>query len=533
MESTNAVQALEGLVISYIILPARLAHLNAIQPLDLQNSDIPADLLDDLLASATANENLDTPLKDSLNPATMLYSIAIKCRPRRTPKQRRIESSWLQKLIAHVAESSSFFESPMHPVDRHTNPYVILRDMLRIALDHDVHFDSSFLERVLKHLFDFFDISVTTHWEIVSLCMAMDANVLVNASQSSAVNGEASQGVPNKLLQSLFENIIKHGRESSIDNVLSNTTKNATAAEHFTILKGIILPLAHAFAKSRNLAGFLRYWQEQLITSQYSDYSWDVSIWENNELQQVVEELVDPSLTVAQIEKVVLTIKDEIASMSEHAIRDTAISKACISRLVVLECVFAGCTTQLTLHRLSNTVSSFYSMVLQLVITNTSLPRHFKSSVWRILSTINVRWPTQEGDSNAIVGAAKMAFATVIEESQGVDEIEEDSMISTKADTARQIYREKFQAFRFVLSFASVEALNGGFIADVDVYAQVIVWVMMVVDRFTLSETGKCYVGVGATHYSPPWDVREEPTMEEEFAIASLALIVQCPRVLQ
>ena len=540
---SEVLQALEGLVISHTISPVRLSYLNATQPSISRDPNIPIDLVDDILASLTAYSDLGTPEEVIADAAKKLYTIAIKCQSRRTPKERRIEHSWLQRLFTHLAESIGFFDLVSH---RPVMPAIALSKMLQIAVGNEVQLDSSLLERILNQIFKIFDIWIKPHWDIVRLCMAMDPNIFTISARSNVVKGKTSLDHSNKLLQSLSENLIKRGRipyvshsppnvreeeeaRTMIDEIRSITNQFPATRDDIN-LRSFTLPLLHAFAKSREFHGFLRYWQMQLVAYQQSEPIWDVSLWEDGELQQAIRELVEPSLTVEQIAKILMTIFEEIETIIDRKIIGTEETRVCISHLVVLECVTSGCATDSTVDRLSSTVSSLYNRILRVSSKKVDLSSTVKASFWRVMATINGRWPLREGLPESSLDASRTAFTTVVSDPRQSEPFGEQFVASTKSDEARMIYSEKFQAFRFILSFISMEVLNGRFSADGVVYGEVMPWIKTILDRFTWSETGQFRI---KSDSGLKWDIGSEPATENGFTLASLALIVESPEFLQ
>ena len=542
---SDVLQALEGLVISHTISPVRLSYLNATQPSNGRDPNIPIGLVHDLLASLTAYNDLDTHAEGIIDAAKELYAIAIKCQSRRTPKERRIEHSWLQRLFTHITESIGFFDSSALASHISVMPEIALSEMLQIAVRNDVQLDSSLLERILKQIFEIFDTLIKTHWDIVRFCMAMDPKSFTVSARSSVVKGKTSSELSNKLLQSLSENLIKQGRilyvsdfppdareeTGTIIDEIRNITNQFAAARDDIHLRSITLPLLHAFAKSREFHGFLRYWQTQLVAYQQSEPIWDVSLWEDRELQQAIRELVEPSLTVEQIAKILLTICEEIETIIDRKNIGIQETRVCISHLVVLECVTSGCATDSTVDRLSSTASSLYNRILRLSSNNADLSRTVKASLWRVMATINARWPLREGLPDSSLDASRTAFTTVVNDPRQSKPSGEQLVASTNPDETRVIYSEKFQAFRFILSFISMEVLNGRFSANGLIYGEVMPWIKTILDRFKWSETGQFHIkpDIGLN-----WDIGAgEPATENGFMLASLALIVESPQFLQ
>lgn len=533
-------QALEGLLRTQIVLPARLAFLNAAKPRDNRDPNIPDSFLDDLLAPVTAMNISDTLPEISVQAVVIFYRIAIECRPRNIPKERRIEHSWLQKLFVYIAKASPYFESSDVAFDSQGGSTTILCEMLQLAVYYDVAFDSLLLGWILKRLFEIFDICVGTHWEIVRLCMVMDPFIFVHGAVARMSGSKEST---NELLPLLSENFRKHadalyhndfpigiGQGIAITDQDADVTYISTLARHGTTLKSIAILLARAFAKSRALPIFFTYWQVQLSACQHSEFAWNVSVWEDDELQQVVQELVEPSLVAEQVEKLLSHMMDEIEKVAGHEPKELSNLRACISRLIILECFLSGCTTHATIEKVQKKVSSIYDQALHLPIVESSLKRDHKRLVWRLMATINGRWPLREGNPKLSFDAATEAFTIITKTSEDLQEVQEGLGASAKAAIARTIYGEKFQAFRFILSFASMQALNSRLIVGNAIHTEMMDWIGRIIYRFVRPTTEALHSDKDS---SIKWSGRSEPTTEEDLVIALLTMIAHCPPILQ
>lgn len=529
LDKERLIQALESLTMKNAIEPARLSLLNAMQPQGRRDPTVPTIFAEDSLVAIT-DPDLKALTEGIKAPAAMFFNIAIQCRPRNTPKERRMEHSWLQRLFVYFAESLSFFESPTQDNGHRSKSIILIHDMLCTAFVNGMHFDGAVLERILGQLFEHFDSLVTAQWSIIQLCMEMDPKVFVSASRTSAILGKPSQGVPNVFLQSLFEKITEQGRELRSDSVLPDSSHDVASSDHEAQVQAVTIQLVSAFAQSRELISFIRHWREQLIAYQQTEFIWDASIWEEPQLQQHLKELLEPCATVEQIEKLLMIVKDDLTAIIKCEPLGIVDSRAYISHMIVLECVLSGCTTDSTIHKLRKVASESYDVILQLLLIKTAAERCFRLSSWKVLATIIGRWPTLEGSSKPSFDAARMAFATVVEDHPEVEEMPGKSRTPTKADKERTMYGGKFHAFRFLWSFASVALCRDGFTADNDVHTQVMIWLKTILDHFAPLEIGKTF----ARHdTSPLWDAWSEPVTKDEFAVALLALMVQSPGVLQ
>lgn len=528
-DKERMLQALEGLITRNAIEPARLSLLNAIQPQDRRDPLVPTDFAVDTLL-AIADPDLQALTEGVKAPAAMFFNIAIQSRSRNTPRESRTEQSWLQRLFMYFAESLSFFDSSTQDDGLRSKSIIVIHDMICTAFMNGIHFDGPVLERILGQLFEHFDSRVTAQWSMIQLCMEMDPKVFVSASRTSNITEKTSHGVPNMFLRSLFEKITERGRELRLDSVLPDSRDDAASSVQEDQVRAVPIQLVSAFAGSRELISFIRHWREQLFSYQQSESVWDASIWEEPQLQQRLKERLEPCTTVEQIEKLLLIIKDDLTAFIKRGTLGIVDTRACISHVIVLECVLSGCTTDSTIHKLRVVASAIYDVILQLLVVKSAANRCLSSSSRKVLATINGRWPAAEGSSMPSFEAAKMALATIVEDHPEVEQRPQEPETLPHADKERIVYGGKFHAFRFLWSFASVVLCGDGFTADIDMHPQVTIWLKTILDHFAPSEVGKVFVKHDT---GPLWDARSEPVTKDGFAVALLALIVQNPRVLQ
>lgn len=522
-------QALEGLITKNAIEPARLSLLNTMQPQDRRDPLVPTDFAGDSLL-VIADPDLQALTEGVKAPAAMFFKIAIQSRPRNTPRESRTEHSWLQRLFMYFAESLSFFDSSTQDDGQRSKSIMIIHDMLCTAFKNGIHFDGPVLERILGQLFEHFDSRVTAQWSMIQLCMEMDPRVFVSASRTSIITGKASQEVPNLFLRSLFKKITERGRELCSDSVPPDSTDDVASNVHEDQVRAVAIQLVSAFAGSRELISFIRHWREQLIYYQQSESVWDASIWEEPQLQQRLRERLEPCTTVEQIEKLLMIIKDDLTAFIERGTLGIVDIRACISHMIVLDCVLSGCTTDSTIQKLRVGASAIYDVILQLLLVMSAADRCLRSSSWKVLATINGRWPAMEGSSMPSFEAAKMALATIVEDHPEEEQMPLEPQKLPHADKKRITYGGKFHAFRFLWSFASVILCRDGFTADIDMHPQLTIWLRTILDHFAPSEVGRVFVKHDT---GPLWNARSEPVTKDGFAVALLALIVQHPRVLQ
>ena len=541
----NIVDALQELVMHHAILPARASQLIEANSNDSQSSDRPANLMDELLASILT----ETPVEPDRNYQVLsikaLFQIAVRVAPPRSPKERRLETSWLQKLFTHITEHLSFFDSGSASVGQRDSSCALVQGMLRAAVDQGFRFDRLVLERIVHRLFEGFQRTHDSFWGIISACMEMDANIFVSRSRSSDHSSEVS---PNQLLYSLFDNIRKHHEDQIRDRSSSGAVQTTTMVERSAILNHVIFPLAQAFADARDFNDFLGYWQSQLAIVLQGCNHWGATIWEDEELLQLIRGLAEPSLTIGQIEQVFLSTCNMLSSMIAQNVDEATDVAPCMAMMIVLESIVSGCTTDMSLQKLKHAAFAFQKLCFSTDFPKFTRSKTFKSRLWRLFATLNNRWPLPTDHLDPIMHTAIIAVEAVLE---NVEEPVVDTKRTTtqEAPSAWQAYSEKVQALRFILSLASTEKGSQYQSAGNSIIAPMSVWVEKILNWVTLSSDGgiesktQCWDPLSweiqnepetpQDPVNPSWEIRNDPSNPAEFAIATLVLIVHSPSVLR
>lgn len=213
------------------------------------------------------------------------------------------------------------------------------------------------------------------------------------------------------------------------------------------VLDQVLIPLLDAFAKARDLVGFIGHWREQLSTlEQKSDKDdfWTIldSLWKEEALSQAVSAQVE-SLTLPQISALInasLTNGDKSSRLSSRAIS--------LQGVVVLESAINGLTREGNIDNLAQEAHSAYGMLLDNLTNNEAPSIPYRWRLWRTASSIARRWPivTKEAQNRDLTITA-ICHALIILE----------SVPRWRPDTGAKAadFTEHYHAFQFMLNFAS------------------------------------------------------------------------------
>lgn len=130
-------------------------------------------------------------------------------------------------------------------------------------------------------------------WDLLATVIELDANVFL-------------LGEGKVLLDQLLEAITK----ASLSQTWSEIYEK--------VVSTVLVPLMRAFAKARDLSGFIRHWFSQLVAYETLRDGADMALfgaWEDEALQNELQKLMEPSLNVSQIAKILDWLSEEV---SEH-----------------------------------------------------------------------------------------------------------------------------------------------------------------------------------------------------------------------
>ena len=464
---TEVIKSLEGLLIDQVILPLRNVFLGPEPATDLEN-EVSFTSFSDKMVSLLKRylPQLESPLLPvdwktdkhlALSMISLIFDIAIKCRPRSTPKLRRIENPWLELFFIKLAKCAETLFLPALSVRARKDYIRVIKWMLRKAVDHQVRVGLDTIQALLDQnsgLFQIFNDDQTetridvedenqVEWSLISLCILNDPDAFVIPSPSASNNKTYSYAYrpPNKYLSALLRNIT--------DGICYESLKKD---EHYDLkLLHVLKPLCDAFIGVRDLSAFLEHWREQLHIIQerriahgpYSDLV--PSIWEDERLVLHVARSVESSLTTGQVSRILSIATHGQVPPIPNVLSDQTMS---LANLVILDCVFTGLSREETLAELESIAMSVFGL-LGVLISRPSMgssPHDWRA--WRVQATITDRWSSLR-ESFLFKRKAHPAICMA---SELINRISSELMLYDNVNLKQELY-----AFRFMLKFAAME----------------------------------------------------------------------------
>ncbi|KAF2011237.1 hypothetical protein BU24DRAFT_376282 [Aaosphaeria arxii CBS 175.79] len=325
---TESLQSVEILIVKHIFVPSRAAFFSGPAPIgtttttdiDHDSSALAANLEPLRAKLLQAAQILDTsislpdyfkPLFDSV---PQLLDIAIRYNPSRTPRARINEQPWLQAVFIALAEcigcplEAASFSIPQPSIDA-------LEKSLGVLQARDVRIDPEVLVKMF-----WFHTGVkypesqprTIQWSLIAALIKLDATAFIMKSASKAV---PSENETDDLVAFLFQQISDFQAASTslptvdkmdIDGVEESDDAQAfSESQYQTIIRSILIPIFTAFARNRDLLGFLRRWDAQLVLHapivRKPLQELTRLIWEDFSLNVALADKLEQSLTQAQI----------------------------------------------------------------------------------------------------------------------------------------------------------------------------------------------------------------------------------------
>lgn len=395
---------IESLIATNVVQPMRSSALSIFLTDAFLQSPIPQTLqwINDRDEKTNPDVHMITDLM------CLFFEIAITDRLTRTSSSRREEESFLRKLFNELKRCAKLKFGPGSLINSPKAYSRSLIFLLEKAAEHNLQLDASTIESVLEEATGLLQDSDSQQitWILVSLCLENNADVFV--IPIGAPSGHYSYRKPNRFLDSLFVALAKTRDEADHDQVYGLK------------LKKIVIPLLYAFAKARDLPSFLEHWKEQLNAS--VEISQGVpgaeskgkayqSLWEDDELLNAAQGLIEPSLSSAQLDTILTKLHKRLRELDPKV--DGSLSA---SELVILDCIITGCRAEELLTKLSARVQSIYDALAEVVLKFPQVYGGQRWRLWRVLAAIEWKWSSSyqsQSSMETVNEVAHRAFAVL------------------------------------------------------------------------------------------------------------------------
>lgn len=323
----RATQIAERLLARHLFAPARAAFLADPEKHTESNSKYrQATLLSNnlgplraklLQAAQIEDEGQSVPadLAALSGASSQLLSLAIRFSPSKTPRSKLAEKPWIEAIFVALVECAGCSLSTPPNFATPRTAIEVLVHAISILRAHSVSVKSD----ILKDLFWYHSgikypvgKDKHVHWSLIAALIELDPTVFVTEPKSLTGPSKAQQ---NDLAQVVFEEISKvqfEGRgfaEASDPSPSGKQPQKGQSGPHIhksTVLNRIIVPLMSGFATNRNLLGFIRRWDEQLVKAHRHENRKALKecgdmIWGDRAISQALAQRLEQSLTQGQI----------------------------------------------------------------------------------------------------------------------------------------------------------------------------------------------------------------------------------------
>jgi nucleolar pre-ribosomal-associated protein 2 len=243
-----------------------------------------------------------------------LLDVAIRCSPRLTPRTRISEKPWIQAVLVTLLDCTGFIlkKQPFPAVVETIRSAEV---MLQIIIDWKFPVDSNITKSMLRFPSGVQDNRDRQHrtiwWGLVAQLTALDPDMFLPEAKGAESTTIASSGMLRMVFRqiSLFpqyaldsDREIQEEEQRAVTHDLHGlltTSDTGTLTARVAFPRLIIIPIMKAFARNRDLLGFITRWRDQLRNTRSS--TGDPSIWQSPDLISALASLLEVSLTIAQI----------------------------------------------------------------------------------------------------------------------------------------------------------------------------------------------------------------------------------------
>jgi len=222
-------------------------------------------------------------LQDTAN-APQLFQVAIRSiQPHGSRRRRPNDDTWLQTVFKTLKDAM-----PRKLVAGNGRD---IGAMLQCAIDHKLNLDLADLKSItLESALP----DGREDWGLLATIIKLDANVFLIQTDG------------RDLLKDLLDRITK----ASVNEAWTQLSDQ--------VVLTVLVPLMGEFSKARDLVGFIRHWLAQLVEfeklrAEFRRYSMDFGAWDNEALQVELSRLLEPSLTLQQINQILDLLSTEVA----------------------------------------------------------------------------------------------------------------------------------------------------------------------------------------------------------------------------
>lgn len=292
-----------------------------------------------------------------------LLDLAIRCTPISTPKRRIAESSWINTAFMAFY---NILPDVQHVASGTTNTTLIT--MLDIMLTSKLSVDAEVLIKLLNDKAALFGPNegpnAAPDFHLTAKVLEMDANLFTDVKATPCL--------------ALFRALSVGGRcktQAEDDDAARENTRDFLSGK-------IAVPLLKAFARVRNLKGFLDQWYLQLQSYQKLDGG-EWFIWTDQALQTSLADVMEASLDVTQIASTIHSFSTPLLSSSTESVS---------ASVVILNAVIGALRNDTTIATLQTTLESLFKTIQELLDASSQTDALTTASMLTLTSRLLTLW---------------------------------------------------------------------------------------------------------------------------------------------
>jgi hypothetical protein len=414
--SQDLKQEAEELFSRYLFLPSRAAYFSARQQrsaaIGLGISTLVTLLtpLQEAISYCQTSNNSDQ-LDLLLSTIPSLYELAIQNTRHSTPKQRHLETPWLEAVLCALSTvggasiSQLLVNQPVQGItDAPDSSYPPLVSMLKISKDHKIALNEDLL-RVIVSQFTGLRVSSAgglgiankIHWSLILAIIDFDGSIFVgNSERNSDPNPNLTAPDFSRRLISQISRMTWEYLPKDPDNRSSTIDQNRDQ-----FVSTVLIGLMNAYINLRRLPDFIKLWNSELtnISASIAGPNEGQTVWTSELLMKEAETKWESTIIPTQLSSLLgeFTLKldgltKEIQSAtgnSEGAVdvaEFTSYSEAAAA-LVVLDALLAAISRDEFFSATRDSMQQLFSSVNSLIESKIQLFK-LEPRIFRILSRI-------------------------------------------------------------------------------------------------------------------------------------------------
>lgn len=413
---------LDRLLAKHILMPSRTAFFDAFNAevsSEAGANSVNAALLSNSLSTLEAKILQAAQIEDGgatipiqlapvFDTVPHLLELIIRCSPARTSKARTAEKPWIQSSLIILAKCLGF---SLQPSDFPASGASVasLEQCLHILAAHHISIDT----QVLQDLFWYhtglkypLNQNTSIQWSLIAALIEIDSSIFLTDPKSA----HATKERPTDLAVFLFDQIslklevtAEDGDAMDLDTNHGSATPDSDAAfGKEQVLGKIIMPIMSAFARNRQLLGFVDRWDDQLRktvqTKRKPLAGLTTSIWEDRALTLGLSHVLEQSLTTSQTATLFEEHVERLGNPNEG---DAAIEAA--SSAVIIQAILRSIESEETIEALKPHMLSAWAIYGSWVRSDETSHPASLTLAWNSLHLLaGWLWPIHLHESKAL-----------------------------------------------------------------------------------------------------------------------------------